>query len=282
MTVYKKILHFNTINNVSKFKNPYDQCILNLRTTYRNIRKITLKSAEISVKKDTVLNGIDENLNYAWAYVIDNEETWVSMNKIIKNNDTLDNIIVKMNEQVALQLKPNTSIVFYKEFSGYVSVEIIGFETENVGLHKNSKLLQLLGYDPLNEITNDPVIKEYDAQNDATYITFNSKPFSQSTSSSNYVCIYLSNIPSTGSSNADGSPCSFKIPLSNFKVSDTGDFDSFFYNEQSNYTQSVEVQDKHFVLTNLNISLYNAYNQIFSASVLLNWSFTVEIEYIGF
>ena len=133
MTVYKKILHFNTINNVSKFKNPYDQCILNLRTTYRNIRKIILKSAEISVKKDTVLNGIDENLNYAWAYVIDNEETWISMNKIIKNNDTLDNIIVKMNEQVALQLKPYTSIVFYKEFSGYVSVEIIGFETVNVG-----------------------------------------------------------------------------------------------------------------------------------------------------
>jgi len=276
MVLRKKILHFNTVNNVnSKINNPYDQCILNLRTTYKNISKITLKSAEINVKKNYLLNGIDINTNYDWMYRINTESFNVSMGKTIQNYYTVSQVLALMNQKVALTLNLGKSIVFTVNENNFVQVVFEGFESNNCDIVP-TKLLGLLGYD-----LNLPIDRIYNFANDRTIITFNTIPRVGKTS--NYVCIYFSNIPSTGNSNADGSPCSFKVPLSTLFVtsdSSNSETDAFFYNEQSNYTQSIEIIDKHFVFSNLNISLFNAYNEIFSSSVLLNWSFSIEIEYI--
>ena len=275
--IYKKILHFNTFNNVSNAQNPYNQCLLNLRTTYKHLTKITLKSAEISVKKNYLLNGLDENIFYDWNYFIEYDECWIPMrnNNKILNSDNVDRIIEKMNN--ATSFLEDCSIVFSVNNFGYVQVVFQGFSgTCNLG---DNKLFDQLGLDQKNSFTKKPVSKVHDFATNTTTITFNRLPLFGRTS--NYLCMYFNNVPSNGCANANGDPCTFKIPLSNFfSSSNPNDNDSFFYNEQTNYNQSIEVHDKNFILSQLNVSLYNAYNEIFSSKVFLNWSFSIEIEYI--
>ena len=63
MTTLKKILNFDTRNNIDYNKNPYQNCILNLRTSYKNILTMTLKSVELTTIKKYFEIGLDQARN---------------------------------------------------------------------------------------------------------------------------------------------------------------------------------------------------------------------------
>ena len=107
----------------------------------------------------------------------------------------------------------------------------------------------------------------------------NAYSFSQIIFSPIYYSLYFSNIP-VKSHNADGSNTTFKIPCTISRlVPKISTLSNIFYNEQSNYKQTIYLEDKNFILNSLNVNLYDNTNQIIKLNTNLNYSFSLEIEY---
>jgi hypothetical protein len=99
-----------------------------------------------------------------------------------------------------------------------------------------------------------------------------------------YVSLYISNLPIPTSS-AAGLNQTFKIPLNNqvstksvSNVIGQQSINSYYYNEETQFRQKVQIKDSNFVLDKLVVSVYDR-----TGSVLTNdhvsWSMTIEVEY---
>ena len=80
---------------------------------------------------------------------------------------------------------------------------------------------------------------------------------------------------------ADGSNSTFKIPTTVSKaVAKIPTLSNIFYNEESNYKQTVYLEDKSFILNSLTLYLYdNSNNNPIKLNTQINYSFSLEIEY---
>jgi len=267
----KKTLHFNTKNNIHSSKNPYENCILNLRESYKNIKKIYLKSAEINIAKDYIDNGLqkDDIILFIALQVGEKPPLSIRINGIL-SSDSIDTIIQVINEELykvisGVQGFNNPSVIFNKNIDGFIIVNIKGFLSECTLLP--SYLLEVLGF-------NDKIVSNYDIVKDENFLTFNELP--KINSINNYLSIHFTNLTSSNNS-ANGEPITFKIPIN--VIVQNNKMNTYFYNEGTNYIQSIDIIDKHFIFTQLNINLYNDINKIIQPLTLLNWSFTIELEF---
>ena len=273
---FKKILNFDTRNNIDYNKNPYQNCILNLRTSYKNILTMTLKSVELTTIKKFFDNGIGNTTKpNDFSFIVQGIYYNVSI-PYFQQTDTIEYIIQKTNDALVNSLNENnfinTSIIFSLNENGFITVEFKNFQTPETDLQGNY-FIQQLGF---NIKTNIKVYKNFNLSYDTNTITFGDLPAVVQTF--NYLNIYFSNLPYSGGSNADGSPSTFKIPLSSVLNSNTNN-DVYFYNENNNYKQSIDIMDKNFIFNQLNVNLYNTKNKIFTSPFKLDWSFSIEIEY---
>jgi len=278
MTTLKKILNFDTRNNIDYNKNPYENCILNLRTSYKNILTITLKSVELTTVKQYFDNSIGSNTKpNDFNFIILDTYYNVKMPSF-QQTDTIEYIIQKTNQALINSINENNlnnaSIVFSLNENGYITVEFKNFDSPVRNLQANYFITQL-GY---NEETNE---KHYFGapvpdMSPVMTLTFGDLPAVVQTF--NYLNIYFSNLPYSGGSNGDGSPSTIKIPLSSVLNSNTNN-DVYFFAENNNYKQSIDIIDKNFIFNQLNVNLYNTKNKIFTSPFKLDWSFSIEIVY---
>jgi len=267
----KKTLHFNTKNNIHSSKNPYENCILNLRESYKNIKKIYLKSAEINIAKDYIDNGLQkDDLILFIAFQYDQKPPLsVRINGIL-STDSIDTVIQIINEQLYNVISQitnlhNPSVIFSKNADGFILIHMKGFIYEWDILP--SYLLEVLGF-------NNKFKSEYNPITDEKIFLFNELP--KINSINNYLSIHFTNLTSSNNA-ANGEPITYKVPI-NSVVKDNK-INTYFYNEGTNYIQSIDIIDKHFIFTQLNINLYNENNKIIQGLTLLNWSFTIELEF---
>lgn len=99
-----------------------------------------------------------------------------------------------------------------------------------------------------------------------------------------YVILYIQNLP-ISTTTASGLNSTFKIPLSNnsqtlnvSQVIGNQKMNTYFYDEQTQFIQKLQLSEKNFVLDKVKISVYDRTGLLLNA-LPLDWSFSLEVEF---
>ena len=271
-TIIKKtIVNFNTKNNTNTdiSSSPYNNCILKMRESYKNVKSISLKSAElilpntILIDDDCIVFSVLEDTQFDFnipnLITLQKNSTLTLITLIQSINDVINDSSLTFNIQ--LQIDDNNMVKFI--FSNCLKAPKIII----------NKLSTLLGYNDNDNARYHYINPYYDGYVSAiSYSPINFSPI--------YYNIYISNLPCK-SHMADGSNSTFKIPTTVSKaVAKIPTLSNIFYNEESNYKQTVYLEDKTFILNSLTLYLYdNSNNNPIKLNTQINYSFSLEIEY---
>ena len=135
MTTLKKILNFDTRNNIDYNKNPYENCILNLRTSYKNILTMTLKSVELTTVKQYFDNAIgSSNKPNNFNFIINGSRYYTVNIPRFKQSDTIEFILKTINDEIINTLNDNiywfegASLTFSLNENGFITVQFLNFQ----------------------------------------------------------------------------------------------------------------------------------------------------------
>jgi hypothetical protein len=168
----------------------------------------------------------------------------------------------------------NFHVVFSLNSSNKVCVEIVFASVFTFHFHFiQCPLLKMLGYSGNESFTRETGYTDNNGNYypDWSVMTMNfQNEYNLSLYTPNphhYLNLCISNLPT---------PISFKIPLNH---SSTSNPPVYFYQEQINFIQNINVKDENIVLDSLEVSLIDRFGNVFSGNHNhLNYSFTLEVE----
>lgn len=222
---------------ITKQANNPFNCTVVLGQTHRNLRYIRLKCAEVPVAFF--------NIRAPYNSVIINGTTYT----ISPNNYTISTLVTALNTATTgvgtFAAQTSTSTTTYTPTSG--SATLTTFTSASPFL---PNLLYFLGF------TN--------GQNGTSITSTNSYLINFDT----YINVY---IPSLRTASLDPAPITFKIPVS------VASGNVMYYNENSQFTQEIQIFDKSVRFDRLEIQVRDRFGQIIDNRGI-DWSFTLEME----
>jgi len=243
------ILHFDTADSNSTFTTwyPYDTTF-KLNTTFKNIKKITLKSLEMPI----VFNNVRDNTSDTLSLYVGATSYYIQL--ATKNYTTITDLITDINNALALK----GSSVDRPVFSVVNNKVRITVPTPSVIKVFDSLLTtQLLGFP-----------KGYYSW-DRGSVSYIQGSYSYNLNYDNFVALYL-NIPSTNTSSGNHL-ISYKIPLN--AVSGM----VFYLGQNNSFEQSINLSDQNFVLSNFRIQVFDRFGNIITQGI--DYTFSLAIYY---
>ena len=240
----KRLVHFDSISAFYPV-NPFNASFP-VQHNIRDIKRISLKSAEIPVNFANIRYGLN-------TFTINMSST----NYTITLNPNVYTSIATLCTDITNAFA-SSGMPYLPTFSAtgsYVSITVSGNHPFSVVQTNMSRyVLGFNGIQSSSYSTNSVITAGY------SYLL----------NVDNYISIYLANVPQTNSS-CGGTLMSFKIPVNcvNGVILIIGD--------QNSFQQSIDVTDPNFVLSALNVVVYDRFNNIIDNNGS-DWSFTLQIE----
>jgi hypothetical protein len=266
------LLHFDTVNNTNPSNNPYNNCNLKLLKSIESIKSIKLKSVELPLLLPTNIPASMTTLRYyITAADMCGREDFVSDSFPVGDYDILQ-LLSKLGEHYQ---NGNFHLVFSLNSSNKVCVEVVFASVFTFHFHFiQCPLLKMLGYSGNESFTRTQGYTDNNGNYcpDWSVMTMNfQNEYNLSLYTSNhhhhhhhYMNLCISNLPT---------PISFKIPLNHSSSSNPP---VYFYQEENNFIQNIDLEDDNIVLDSLEVYLLDRFGNVFSGNHL-NYSFTLEI-----
>jgi hypothetical protein len=271
------------VNNTNPEKNPYNKCNLKLSNPIYGIKSIKLKSVELPLLiPTTIFSSMSPLRFYITAEDTSGREDFISNPFPVGNYD----IIQLLSSLGEYYRNGNFHSIFSLNSSNKVCVEIVFASVftfqfffiqcpllKMLGYSGNEKFIRQSGYtDNYGNYYPDWSVLTMNFDNEYNLSLFKTNPNPYT-----YLNLHINNLQDQISI-ANGSPCSFKIPLNN-TITITKNPKIYFYQEEKNFVQKIDF-DNYIELDNLEITLMDRFGNVFNGSPL-DYSFTLEIECVS-
>jgi len=248
-TIY---LNFDSINSTYRNGDPYDTNY-NILPSLRNVTKIYLKSLEIPIGFHNIRSG--SNLN-SFIFVLNNITYTVTLTPKVYTSLTV--LLSDLNAAIVGKNLPNsqTFVISVNPVDNSKLMITLGV-AQPLSITQTNFSKYILG---LANLTSTSSTLIYGVQNYLLNVD-------------NYLNISLANLPTISNNNYNGVVSSFKIPLNCTS--------NVVYYEQENsaFTQYLEIADPNYIVNNLNIQILDRWGTILKSQGLdysLTLAFVIE------
>lgn len=254
-----QVIHFDSINAIMDNLNDPFSCRFNFQTNLHNVSQISLKSLELPILFPNVRNSGSMN-----QFAITISGTVYSVTLPTQNYVSIGTLCTDITTAFAGVTLPNSGVLTLSAGLTNVICSIVSQNVQTIFTINNTQLaFYILGFKNQSaQINTTSGSNRTSTRNGLCSFNLNID---------NYLNILLSNVSASNNANANGSPCSFKIPLNGLYN------DILYLQENQTFKQFITLSGSN-VLNYIKVSVTDRFGNILTNNGN-DFSFTLEFQY---